>query len=152
LAVRNCTRAKLPPHTSSAGQTPRTPRQPAITHTNQAGTNSEKIGSCRPTMALSRIASSPVTSPSVRMGVPSAPKATGDVLANSDRPAACNGRKPAPISSAAEMATGVPNPAAPSTKAPKQKAIKSACKRRSGDNDNTECLTISNWPVSTVST
>ncbi len=45
------------------------------------------------------------------------------------------------------MATGVPKPAAPSTKAPKLNAIKSACKRRSPDNDTTECLTRSNCPV-----
>ena len=84
------------------------------------------------------------------IGVPRAPKATGDVLASSASPAACSGLKPAPISSAAEMATGVPKPAAPSMKAPKQKAISSACMRRSADRPITECLTISNWPVSTV--
>ena len=60
------------------------------------------------------------------IGVPSAPKATGEVLASSARPAAYSGLKPAPIISAAEMATGVPKPAAPSTNAPKQKAISSA--------------------------
>ena len=55
----------------------------------------------------------PVTAASAMSGVPSAPKATGAVLPISARPAACSGRKPRPISIAAEIATGVPKPAAP---------------------------------------
>ena len=39
------------------------------------------------------------------------------------------------------MATGVPNPAAPSTNTPKLKAINSACSRRSADNPTTEFFT-----------
>ena len=57
------------------------------------------------------------------IGVPSAPNATGAVLPISDRPAAGSGLKPNPISMAAEMATGVPKPAVPSTNAPKQNAM-----------------------------
>ena len=48
------------------------------------------------------------------------------------------------------MATGVPNPAAPSINAPKQKAISKSCKRRSGVMPATECFMISNCPVATV--
>ena len=48
------------------------------------------------------------------------------------------------------MATGVPNPAAPSRKAPNAKAINSTCKRVSPVNRVMECLMISNWPLSTV--
>jgi hypothetical protein len=148
--TRNCTVAKLPPQTTSAGQTPRTPRQPDMTHTSQTGMSSEKNGSWRPAMALSGISPSFVTVARVRIGVPSAPYATGAVLANSDKPAARSGLNPAPMSSAAEIATGVPKPAAPSTKAPKQNAINKACKRRSAESETTECLTRSNWPASTV--
>ncbi len=49
------------------------------------------------------------------------------------------------------MATGVPNPAAPSRNVPKLKAIKRACIRRSGEIALTDRLTTSNWPVRTVS-
>ena len=52
------------------------------------------------------------------IGVPSAPKATGAVLAMSERPEAASGRKPSPMRMAAVTATGVPNPAAPSKNAP----------------------------------
>ena len=55
-----------------------------------------------------------------------------------------------PISSAAEMATGVPKPAAPSKNVPKLKAINRACIRRSGEMAATERLTISNCPERTV--
>ena len=48
------------------------------------------------------------------------------------------------------MATGVPKPAAPSTKLPKENAINSACILRSGEIAATECFTISNCPVRTV--
>src|SRR5262245_5544295 len=101
-----------------AGRQPTTPRQPDIVATSQAGTISEKNGNCRPAICESAISSRPEILASVVMGVPSAPKATGEVLANSASPAAYSGEKPSPISSAAEMATGVPNPAAPSTNEP----------------------------------
>ena len=44
------------------------------------------------------------------------------------------------------MATGVPKPAAPSMNVPNEKAINSACMRRSGEIAATERLTTSNWP------
>jgi len=43
----------------------------------------------------------PVTLANAMMGVPSAPNATGAVLAISDKPEACSGLKPRPIRSAA---------------------------------------------------
>ena len=57
------------------------------------------------------------------IGVPSAPNATGAVLAISDSADASNGGKPRPINIAPVTATGVPNPAAPSKNAPKQNAM-----------------------------
>lgn len=47
-------------------------------------------------------------------------------------------------------ATGVPNPAAPSIKAPKAKAISSACKRRSRASPPTESFRNSNCPAASV--
>ena len=55
-----------------------------------------------------------------------------------------------PINSAAEMATGVPKPAAPSRKVPKAKAISRACTRWSGEMAATERLTTSNCPERSV--
>ncbi len=43
---------------------------------------------------------------------------------------------------AAEMATGVPKPAAPSRKAPKQKAMRIAWMRRSPETEATESFTV----------
>ena len=77
---------------------------------------------------------------SVMIGVPSAPNATGAVLPISASPAAGSGLKPRPISMAAEIATGVPNPAAPSMKAPKLKAISSTWMRRSSARPAIVCL------------
>ena len=51
---------------------------------------------------------------------------------------------------AALIATGVPNPAEPSTKAPKQNATNRTWMRRSDAIPAIESLTNSNWPVSTV--
>ena len=50
---------------------------------------------------------------------------------------------------AAVIATGVPKPAVPSRKAPKAKAMNSACNRRSSVMQAREFLMISNSPDST---
>ena len=86
--MTNCKPAKLPPQTTIAGHAPRTPRQPDITTTSQNGITSEKKGNCRPAIWLSAISLMPEILASVVIGVPSAPNATGDVLANSASPAA----------------------------------------------------------------
>ncbi len=88
LLHRNCTIANEPPQTSTAGQAPRSPRQPLIVTTSHAGTMTETNGSCRPAIALSKSGEMPVTAPRVRIGVPIAPYATGAVFAMSERPAA----------------------------------------------------------------
>ena len=127
------------------------PRKPAKAQISQNGTMNEKNGSWRPTMALSWNRSSPVTLASAMSGVPSAPKATGAVLAISDRPEAASGEKPSPISIAAVTATGVPKPAAPSKKAPKQKAMNRSCSRRSSEMPRMLRCRTSNSPFSLVS-
>ena len=141
---------KLTPATRHAGQTSLSARHPAITQISQNGMMTANSGNWRPTIALRSLSGRCVTPASAMIGVPSAPNATGAVLPMSDRPAAGSGLKPSPISIAAEIATGVPNPAAPSTNAPKQNAISSAWMRRSSAMPTTDWRTMSNVPVSTV--
>ena len=50
----------------------------------------------------------------------------------------------------AEIATGAPNPAAPSRNAPKLNAMSSAWSRRSSVSEAMDCLITSNCPVPTV--
>ncbi|MOA69270.1 hypothetical protein D3C78_1973590 [compost metagenome] len=59
--------------------------------------------------------------------------------------------KPSPTRIAAVIATGVPKPAAPSRKAPKEKPISSICRRWSEVMDMTDWRMISNWPLFTDS-
>ena len=68
----------------------------------------------------------------------------------SARPAAASGLKPRPMSMAAEMATGVPKPAAPSMKAPKAKPMSSTWMRRSAAMPAMVSFTTSNFPVFTL--
>jgi hypothetical protein len=60
--------------------------------------------------------------PSVVIGMPSEPNATGVVFATSASVAAMIGSNPRPASIDAVIATGAPKPAMPSMSAPKQKA------------------------------
>ncbi len=92
-----------------------------------------------------------MTAASTTIGVPSAPKATGAVLAMSESPAAASGLKPSPIRIAAVTATGVPKPAAPSKNAPKQNATSSSCRRRSVVMPVMLFCSTSNSPTSLVS-
>jgi hypothetical protein len=78
----------------------------------------------------------------VTIGVASAPKATGAVLAIRATAAAFTGLKPIAISITTVMATGVPKPASASSRAPKQNAMMIAWIRRSE-------LTVSNERRST---
>ena len=150
LETRYCGSAKEAPATSSAGQTSIMRRKPTMAQISQNGTMIEKKGSWRPIMPESSSRSRPVTAESAMTGVPSAPKATGAVLAIRHSPAAESGEKPSPISMAAVTATGVPKPAAPSKKAPKQKAMNRTCIRRSSEMPRIECLRTSNSPFSFV--
>ena len=88
-------------------------------------------GNWRPIMAARAGAGSPVTAPSTVTGVPSAPKATGVVLNISTNTTASSAGKPQKMSKDAVMATGAPNPAIPSSRAPKQKPMTTKTTRRS---------------------
>ena len=148
--IRYCGIAKDMPQTRIAGQIWRMPRKPAKAQISQNGTMTEKNGNCRPTMAPSRYGSSPVTLASPAIGVPSAPNATGAVLAISESPEAASGEKPRPIRIAPVTATGVPKPEAPSKKAPKENAISSNCRRRSRVTPPMACDNVPKAPVATV--
>ncbi|VVO45225.1 hypothetical protein PS710_06601 [Pseudomonas fluorescens] len=151
MDTRNCGTAKLTPATRIAGQISSILRQPAKAQISQNGTITEKNGNCRPTIIDSSISSSPVTLARVMIGVPKAPNATGAVLAINARPDAASGENPSPIRMAPVTATGVPNPAAPSKNAPKQKAISSNCSRRSSVMRASESCSTLNEPFSVVS-
>ena len=92
-----------------------------------------------------------MTAASTTIGVPSAPYATGAVLAMSERPAAASGVKPRPIRIAAVTATGVPNPAAPSKNAPNENATSRSCSLRSFVMPVMLFCSTSNRPASDVS-
>ena len=92
----------------------------------------------------------PVTPARAMMGVPSAPKATGAVLAMRDSPAACSGLKPSWVRITAVTATGVPNPAAPSKNAPKENATRTTWTRESGVMRANLARRTANQPRSTV--
>ena len=135
-----------------AGHTSKTSRQcplfiQTIVAVNQNGMSSEKKGSWRPAIAERASFGRSVTPVRVTIGVPRAPKATGAVFAIRQSTAEESGLKPRPTIMAPAMATGVPNPAAPSMKAPKEKAISSAWILRSPESLVMLSLTISNLPV-----
>ncbi|OIQ64918.1 hypothetical protein GALL_535290 [mine drainage metagenome] len=72
-----------------------------------------------------------VTAPSTVSGTPSAPKATGAVLKINVKVSASSAGNPRLMSSALVIATGVPKPAMPSSRQPKENATTSSTKRRS---------------------
>ena len=125
-------------------------RQEVIVRTSQKGRSRASGGRMRPEVALIASTSSPVISARARIGVPIAPQATGAVLAIRQSRAAWNGRNPRPTRNAAEIATGAPNPAAPSRNAPNEKATSTAWSRRSPESRAIEAFITSNWPVATA--
>ena len=100
-----------------------------------SGTKTARIGVWRPTMAPRVSGSRPVILASVVIGTAIAPNATGAVLATRATEAALTGRIPTAISMTAVTATGVPKPASASRRAPKQKAMRTAWTRMSGESD-----------------
>ena len=88
-----------------------------------------------------------VSGASVVIGTAMAPKATGAVLATSETAAALAGLKPSPMSITEQIATGVPNPASASSRAPKQKAISTAWTRWSSLRRPNERLMTAKCPL-----
>ena len=119
-----CVTAKLPPATSAAYHTSLIPFTPSIIATIHKGMINDSNGNCLPAIAPIVNASIPDTFPATMIGIPKAPNATGAVLAIRHNPAAYNGLNPRPTKIAAVIATGAPNPAAPSKNAPNEKPIK----------------------------
>ncbi len=83
-------------------------------------------------------------------GIAIAPKATGAVLASRQTAAARIAEKPIAISITAVIATGAPNPARASSRAPKQKATMMACTRGSAETRPKAARRSSNRPLTTV--
>ena len=138
------------PLTSSAGRTSSALFQPTIVRTSQAGRMNEKGGRIRPIIAFSSWMGRPVTPFSTRIGLPTPPQATGAVLASRHSVAAWKCGKPRPIRNEPAMATGAPPPPVPSRKAPKQKAIRMTCSRRSEETPAIDSFITWNCPVSTA--
>ncbi|BDZ57456.1 hypothetical protein GCM10025872_11130 [Barrientosiimonas endolithica] len=92
----------------------------------------------------------PVRRPAVMIGVPTAPNATGAVLASSTTAAARSGANPSAISITPVMATGAPNPASASSRPPKQNAMMIACTRGSSEIRWKLARRSSNRPLTTV--
>ncbi len=108
-------------------------------------------GSWRPIMAPSWVSGRPVTAARVVTGTPRAPKATGAVSKIRVKVRASSAGKPRAISRAEQMATGVPKPATPSSRAPKQKPITISTTRLSdGRWSMTQRRRASKRPVATV--
>ena len=101
-------------------------------------------------MALRAGSGRPVTAARVRIGLPTAPQATGAVLASRQSVAAWNGSKPSPIRNEPAIATGAPPPPVPSRNAPKQNAIRISCSRLSVESAAIDSFITWNWPVSTA--
>ena len=92
----------------------------------------------------------PLTCANVMMGTAIAPNATGAVLATSATTAAFIGLNPSATSITEVIATGAPNPASASSRAPKQNATRIAWVRWSVDSAPTLRRMMSKWPVATV--
>jgi hypothetical protein len=149
--TKNWVSAKLSPVTSATGQFRRNPLPPETTRIKYAGSSSESTGTCLPAIAESLARSSPVTPERAIIGMPSAPKATGAVLAISAVSTARRAGCPRPTSRQAVTATGAPKPAVPSSSAPKQNATSTTWMLASPE----ACCSIqrrkrSNFPVSCV--
>ena len=136
--------------TSSGGQTAKVSRQPVMVRTSQNGIMSESRGQDPPGGGAERLDVEP-----------------GDLAQGQDRRAdrppghrrrvgdqAEQGRlkrlEPQPTRNAAEIATGAPNPAAPSMNAPNEKATSTAWSRRSPESRAIDAFITSNCPVATA--
>src|SRR5215831_15523927 len=105
VPTRNCESANVNPHTSAAGQTAASAVLPPSTAMVYAGTTNDAIGLIRATAALNVMTGDSVTVASVTIGRPSAPYATGVVLARSETPAASDAGSPRRTSNVAQTAT-----------------------------------------------
>ncbi len=119
-------------------------------NTSANGTINAKKGVWRPTIWLRWCTGRPVTWASVVIGIAMAPNATGAVSATSATAAARSGVSPMPTSITPQIATGVPNPASASSRAPKQNAITTTWTRTSSDTLRNARRRIAKYPVASV--
>ena len=140
--------------TAAAGPASRTPRSPSRMNRMTNGTSAAMTKTMTETSwAMSPTCSVvlPPTSPAVVIGMPTAPKATGAVLATRTVVIALPGLMPSASSIVAVMATGAPKPARASSRPPKQNAIRAAWMRTSPSPRRSKVLRrSSNRPEATV--
>ena len=132
VAAAHWAMAKEMPITAAAGPASLTPRMPSRMKRMKKGTTAAMSRTCREiSPAISAVCSAvrPPTEPAVVTGMPTAPKATGAVLAISTVVAALSGFTPRARIMVAVIATGAPKPARASNKPPKQKAMRMAWMR-----------------------
>ena len=123
---------KLMPTTRPKGQTSLRPRRPSITASSRNGTTRHSIAVIRPVIGeMASTSSNPPVLAAMSTGRPTAPNATGTVLASRAIIAERMGEKPMATSIAAVIATGAPNPARASSRPPKENAMSIASTRGS---------------------
>jgi hypothetical protein len=148
--MASCVSPKTVPASRVGSQMPAMTPEPPRAYMKKTGITITSGVQIAPTSALSWESESPVVAASVTTGMPIEPNATGTVFASKQIADALKGENPRPTSMVAAIATGVPNPAAPSRKPPKAKAISRACTRGSGVTRAMELRMTSNCPASTV--
>ncbi len=146
----NCAIAKVTPATIAAGHVWRTPRAPSTTPTRISGTISARKGVWRPTIEPRSSMGRSVWAASVTIGVAIEPNATGAVLPMRERAAAFSGLNPSASSITVVIATGVPNPARPSIRAPNVKAMITAWMRWSSEIEANDRRSTAKCPVCSV--
>ena len=146
-ATRSCVTENASPAARAAPKALEDTRPVAARSTRTRGTATASGARSLAVAAPSCHSGRPVACPSAAIGRPTAANATGTVLARRQRPAAGSAGKPSPTRIPAEIATGAPNPADPSSSAPKPNAIRSACSARSDVARESASLSLPKLPV-----
>ena len=115
---------KTTPTNRPKGQHSRTPLRPSMIASMRKGTTRQSTAQTRAVTGATIATSKPPVLAAMRTGRPTAPNATGTVLATKAVMAPRSLPNPIAMSIAAAMATGAPNPARASSRPPKQKAIR----------------------------
>ena len=115
---------KTMPTNRPKGQHSRTPLRPSMMASMRKGTTRQRTAQIRADTGATIETSKPPVLAAMSTGRPTAPKATGTVLATRAVTAPRSLPKPMAINMAAAMATGAPNPARASSRPPKQKAMR----------------------------
>ena len=115
---------KTMPTNRPNGHTSLTPLRPSMMASMRKGTTRQSTAHTRAVIGATSVTLSPPVLAAMSTGRPTAPKATGTVLATKAVTAARSLPNPMATSMAAAMATGAPKPARASSRPPKQKAMR----------------------------